>query len=40
MLAAGCVIDLVDSIVTDKIKNGFALVRPPGHHAMAAEACG
>lgn len=40
LYASGSVINLVDSIVRDKVKNGFALVRPPGHHAMATEACG
>ncbi|KAI1278379.1 Histone deacetylase 6 [Halotydeus destructor] len=38
--SAGSTINLVDAIVHDKVRNGFALVRPPGHHAMSAEACG
>lgn len=31
--AAGCVIDLATFVAKNKLKNGFALVRPPGHHA-------
>lgn len=31
--AAGCVIDLASLVATKKLKNGFAIVRPPGHHA-------
>ena len=40
LLAAGSAIELVDNVVSGKIKNGFGLLRPPGHHAMKAEACG
>lgn len=32
-LAAGSTIAAVDQIMTGQVKNGFALVRPPGHHA-------
>ncbi|NXD26703.1 HDAC4 deacetylase, partial [Spelaeornis formosus] len=32
-LAVGCVIELVFKVVTGELKNGFAVVRPPGHHA-------
>uniref|UniRef100_A0A0K8RUH2 Histone deacetylase n=1 Tax=Crotalus horridus TaxID=35024 RepID=A0A0K8RUH2_CROHD len=32
-LAAGCVIELVFKVATGELKNGFAVVRPPGHHA-------
>ncbi|XP_055348339.1 histone deacetylase 4-like isoform X2 [Paramacrobiotus metropolitanus] len=32
-MAVGCVIELVFRIATGEIKNGFAIVRPPGHHA-------
>ncbi|UCE41123.1 MAG: histone deacetylase [Candidatus Aminicenantes bacterium] len=39
-LAAGGVINAVDSIMEGKIQNGFALVRPPGHHAEASRAMG
>lgn len=31
--AAGCVIDLASLVAKNKLKNGFAIVRPPGHHA-------
>jgi acetoin utilization deacetylase AcuC-like enzyme len=34
LIAAGAAILLADKIVKREIKNGFALVRPPGHHAM------
>lgn len=40
LYAAGSVIEMVDHIIRGDIKNGFALVRPPGHHAMKEEACG
>ncbi|KAM6980669.1 histone deacetylase 7-like [Aplochiton taeniatus] len=32
-LAAGCVTDLALSVAQGDLKNGFAVVRPPGHHA-------
>ena len=32
-LAAGSTITAVDHIMTGRARNGFALVRPPGHHA-------
>ncbi|MFZ5649612.1 MAG: histone deacetylase [Bacillota bacterium] len=34
MIAAGAALSLGDSIVRGEIVNGFAMVRPPGHHAM------
>lgn len=34
LLAAGCVTTLAEQIWTGKHRNGFALVRPPGHHAL------
>lgn len=34
MIAAGAAMSLGDSIIQGEIKNGFAIVRPPGHHAM------
>lgn len=41
MLALGCCIKLTDSILDGThLKNGFALVRTPGHHAQQAEANG
>ncbi|ABO50407.1 histone deacetylase superfamily [Desulforamulus reducens MI-1] len=33
-IAAGAAIDLGDRVMAGEIANGFALVRPPGHHAM------
>ncbi len=33
LLAAGGAITAVDAVLDDKVKNSFALVRPPGHHA-------
>ncbi|XP_034282097.1 histone deacetylase 4 isoform X7 [Pantherophis guttatus] len=32
-LAVGCVIELVFKVAAGELKNGFAVVRPPGHHA-------
>ncbi|WP_027717242.1 histone deacetylase family protein [Desulfovirgula thermocuniculi] len=34
LIAAGSALLLADAVVSGEIKNGFALVRPPGHHAM------
>ncbi len=39
-LGVGGVLNAVDSILEGKIRNGFALVRPPGHHAEASRAMG
>ncbi len=39
-LAVGGLFSLVDQIFEGKVKNGFALVRPPGHHAEADRAMG
>ncbi len=33
LLAAGGVLKLVDLVISGQADNGFALVRPPGHHA-------
>ena len=33
-IAAGGALVLADALMKGEIKNGFALVRPPGHHAM------
>jgi len=33
LLAAGGTIKLTEDVVSGKLKNGFALIRPPGHHA-------
>ncbi len=40
LLAAGGVLKAADLIMQEKIQNGFALVRPPGHHAEASRAMG
>ncbi|KAL8478765.1 hypothetical protein ACS0TY_030590 [Phlomoides rotata] len=39
-LAAGLCFDLAAAICSGKVKNGFALVRPPGHHAGVKQAMG
>ncbi|MEE8348943.1 MAG: histone deacetylase [Acidobacteriota bacterium] len=33
LLAAGSGVTLVDALVRERIDSGFALIRPPGHHA-------
>ena len=40
LLAAGGVLTALDRIMEGEIQNGFALVRPPGHHAEASQAMG
>ena len=40
LLASGGFLALVDTIMADGADNGFALVRPPGHHAEADRAMG
>jgi histone deacetylase 6 len=32
-LSCGGVIEMVEAVVSGRIRNGFAIVRPPGHHA-------
>ena len=39
-LAAGGLVDLCAAVRADEVSNGFALVRPPGHHAEEARAMG
>jgi len=40
LLAVGGFLNLLDSIVAGDSQNGFALVRPPGHHALRDRAMG
>lgn len=32
-LSAGSLLELCDAVVSGRIRNGFAVIRPPGHHA-------
>lgn len=34
LLSAGGLLNVVDAVMTGEVDNGFALVRPPGHHAL------
>lgn len=40
LLAAGAGLRLADALMSGEIRNGFGLVRPPGHHAETAAALG
>jgi acetoin utilization deacetylase AcuC-like enzyme len=40
MLAAGGVLTAVEAVMDGAIANGFAIVRPPGHHALPNRAMG
>ncbi len=40
LLAVGGLLKAADLVIDGKIKNGFALIRPPGHHAEASRAMG
>uniref|UniRef100_F6R4S6 Histone deacetylase n=1 Tax=Ciona intestinalis TaxID=7719 RepID=F6R4S6_CIOIN len=33
-MAVGCTVDITLEVAQNRLKNGFALVRPPGHHAQ------
>ncbi|XP_071071232.1 histone deacetylase 9 isoform X5 [Dasypus novemcinctus] len=39
-MAVGCVIELGSKVASGELKNGFAVVRPPGHHAEESTAMG
>lgn len=34
LMAVGSVLELVERVMTSDLRNGFALIRPPGHHAQ------
>lgn len=40
LLSAGGVIEAVDAVLAGRVQNAYALVRPPGHHAMPDTAMG
>jgi len=40
LMAAGGVVRAVEAVLAGEIANGFALVRPPGHHATPTRAMG
>ena len=40
LLAAGGCIEATDAVIAGRIKNAYALVRPPGHHAEADQGRG
>lgn len=40
MLAAGGLLNACQAVMDKKIENGFALIRPPGHHAESGQAMG
>ncbi len=40
LLASGGLLRLIDAIAAQEADNGFALVRPPGHHALHDRAMG
>jgi acetoin utilization deacetylase AcuC-like enzyme len=39
-IAVGSSIDLTKAVINGELKNGFALLRPPGHHALANRSMG
>ncbi len=40
LLAAGGLLQAIDSIMGGEVQNAFALIRPPGHHAESSRAMG
>ena len=40
LLSTGGVIEAIDYVIEGKVNNAYALVRPPGHHAMPDKAMG
>ncbi len=39
-LAVGGLLELLDEVMAGRLRNGFAMVRPPGHHAERGRAMG
>ena len=39
-MAAGGAIEMFDAVLNGKVKNGYALIRPPGHHAVRERGMG
>ena len=39
-MAAGGAIEMFDAVLSGKVKNGYALIRPPGHHAIRERGMG
>lgn len=40
LLAAGGLLNMTDMIIQGQVDNGFALIRPPGHHALEQRGMG
>ena len=40
LMASGAVLAAIDAVVAGEVRNTFCAVRPPGHHAEAAQAMG
>ena len=40
LLASGSLLNVVDAVCNEEVTRGVAIIRPPGHHAEADEACG
>lgn len=40
LLAAGGLLNMTDMILQGQVENGFALIRPPGHHALEQRGMG
>lgn len=40
LLSAGSALELTKSVIDKEVDNGFAAIRPPGHHAWRDQACG
>ncbi len=40
LIAAGGLVNLIQAVLSGEVDNGFALVRPPGHHALPSRGMG